>query len=61
MDLSKLPKIKGDRMKKGQRLIDLNKSLKIEIPQFLSRLPGIARNGSMVIKHDDLMDEKNLN
>jgi len=42
MDLRKIPKLKGDRMKKGQRMVDLNRSLKCIIPNLLSKVPGIS-------------------
>ena len=41
MDLRKMPKLKGDRMKKGQRLVELNRALKVVIPDLLNTLPGV--------------------
>mmetsp|Transcript_7815 Transcript_7815/g.11550 ORF Transcript_7815/g.11550 Transcript_7815/m.11550 type:complete len:430 (-) Transcript_7815:2098-3387(-) len=47
-DLTKLPKLKGSRMMQGKRMVDLNRSLKLAIPDLLERLPGInsAKNDS---------------
>eukprot|EP00586_Coscinodiscus_wailesii_P012546 CAMPEP_0172510816 /NCGR_PEP_ID=MMETSP1066-20121228/231661_1 /TAXON_ID=671091 /ORGANISM="Coscinodiscus wailesii, Strain CCMP2513" /LENGTH=405 /DNA_ID=CAMNT_0013289961 /DNA_START=113 /DNA_END=1330 /DNA_ORIENTATION=+ len=41
MDFGKIPKLKGERMKKGGRMLDLDRSLTIAIPDLLTRLPGI--------------------
>ena len=41
-DFTKLPKKKGKRMNQGKRVTDLQISLKVAIPDLLTRLPGIS-------------------
>lgn len=55
MDLNKFPKLKGDRMKKGQRMVELNRALKATIPALLNKLPGI---NSSVRSSLDSVDSK---
>mmetsp|Transcript_14551 Transcript_14551/g.21462 ORF Transcript_14551/g.21462 Transcript_14551/m.21462 type:complete len:397 (-) Transcript_14551:25-1215(-) len=44
MDFTKLPKLQGNRMKKGRRIQDLNRALMIAIPDLLCRVPGISKS-----------------
>lgn len=41
LDFEKFPKLKGNRMNQGRRMVDLNKMLKNSIPDMLNRLPGM--------------------
>lgn len=38
LDFEKFPKLKGNRMNQGRRMVDLNKMLKNSIPDMLNRL-----------------------